>query len=67
MIKIFEDYGVEIFAEGEKRYIRFDDGEIVSHFATIEVSHEDAVFAQKSDQDAYNVVIKYQNIEMGLI
>jgi hypothetical protein len=65
--KIFEDYGIEIFADGDKRHIRYDDGGIVAHFNVIEVSEEDALLAQQSDEDAYNVIIKYQNIEMGLL
>lgn len=67
MKKIFEDFGIEVYTDGEKKYIRYDDGEIAAHYTIVEVSDNDAIQAQLSDKDAYNVIIKYQNIEMGLL
>ena len=64
MYKIFEDFGIQIFSENGKYFIEFDSGELVSKMVEIEVSKEDAEKAQESEQSAYEVIIKYQNIEM---
>ena len=58
MQKLFEDYGIEIFAEDGKYYIRFEAGEMLLRYETIEVSEEDAMRAQKSENDAYRVLIE---------
>ena len=60
MQKIFEDYGIEIFTEDGKYYIRCEAGEMVIRYVTIEVSEEDAIRAQKSENDAYHVLIEHK-------
>lgn len=62
MQKIFEDYGIEIITKNGKYYIKYDAGEIVENIDEIEVSEEDANRAQRSEEDAYNVILEYQNI-----
>ena len=62
MKKIFEDYGIEILTKDDKYYIRYDTGEIVGRIDEIEVSEEDSIRAQKSEEDAYHVILKYQNL-----
>lgn len=60
MKTIFKDYGIEILIENNQYYIEYDAGEIAQKFVTIKVSEEDANIAQKSSNDAYNVILKYQ-------
>lgn len=59
MEKIFSDFGIEIYSQGQKHYIQYDAGEIVQKIVTIEVSKDDAEKAQKSSEDAYHVIIQY--------
>ena len=60
MEKIFSGYGIEIFINGGKYFLRYDSGEIVSKLIEIEISEEDAKRAQLSENDAYWVIIEYQ-------
>lgn len=62
MIKIFEDYGIIIMQNNEKYYIQYDAGELVDKIDTIEVSKEDAEKAQLGEEDAYIVILQYQNL-----
>ena len=61
MQSIFFDYGIEILTNGLRYFIRYDDGEIVEHFNEVEVSQTDAMIAQKGPQEAYKIILKYQN------
>ena len=58
--KIFEDYGIEVLIENGKYLIKYYAGEIVEHVDVVEVSKEDAMRAQNSEDDAYQVILKYQ-------
>ena len=58
MRTIFEDYGITVLQEGDKFFIRYDSGEIVSKIDMIEVSKEDAIAAQRGEEDAYHVIIR---------
>ena len=49
MQRIFQRYGIEILTEDGKYYISYDAGGIVIRYVTIEVSEEDAIRAQKSE------------------
>lgn len=60
MKTIFKDYGIEIFIKNNQYFIEYDAGEIAQKFVTIKVSEEDANIAQRSSNDAYNVILKYQ-------
>lgn len=60
MKKIFEEYGIEILTENRKYYVKYDVGEIVEQFDTIEISESDAMRAQLSEKDAYNVILENQ-------
>ena len=57
----FNDYGIELSVRDGRYFIRYDAGEIVDKIEEIEVSEEDARRAQISENDAYNVILKYQN------
>lgn len=63
MERIFFNYGIEICKENEKFFLIFDDGEIVAHFANIEISKEHAEQAMKGPNEASAVILYYQQIE----
>lgn len=60
---IFNEFGIEISFKNEKYYLTFDEGEIAVKMVTIEISEEDAKRAQRSSNDAYQVILKYQNMK----
>jgi len=60
MDRIYEGFGIEIFADGEKRYLKYDAGHFNIVYKTIEISLEDALIAQQSEKDAYNIIVKYK-------
>ena len=41
--------------------IKYNSGDLVDSIQEVKVSEADSHKAQKSDQDAYDVIIKYQN------
>ena len=62
---IFNDYGIQIIKDRDKYYIQYEYGEIATRMETIEISEEDAENAKVSPNEAYRIVIKYQNSMMG--
>jgi propanediol utilization protein len=58
---IFSDYGIDIFERNGKKYIRYDAGELVVQMREIQITEEEAVKAQISAKDAYNVIIACEN------
>lgn len=62
---IFKDYGIQIIKSRDKYYIQYESGEIATRTETIEISKEDAENAKVSPNEAYKIVIKYQNSMMG--
>lgn len=64
---IFENYWMRISRTRDKYNIKYNSGDLMDSVREIEVSEEDALLAKQSDKDANSVIIKYQNIEMGLI
>ena len=62
MKKIYEDYGIIIMQGDNKYYIQYDAGELVDKIDIIEVSKEDAEKAQIGEEEAYSVILQYQNL-----
>ena len=58
--RIFCDYGIEIFKRDGHFFIKYDAGEIVGRFEEVEVSEQEARKAQKSESDAYRVLLKHE-------
>jgi hypothetical protein len=58
---VFSEYGIEIIERDCKNFIRFDEGEIASKFVEYEITDADAMRAQINEDEAYAVIIKYQN------
>jgi hypothetical protein len=61
--KIFSDYGIEVFKKEGNYYLELDCGEIAVIIDRIPVSKEEAERAMRSSDDAYNVIINFQNSE----
>lgn len=63
MDKIYEDYGIEIFKNDEKYFLRYDAGEIVAQLKDIEISGVEAreIQEQKSEKELYDYMIKNLN------
>ncbi len=63
MDKIYEDYGIEIFKNDVKYFLRYDAGEIVAQLKDIEISGVEAreIQEQKSEKELYDYMIKNLN------
>ena len=57
---VFADFGIEIVERSGKLYIVVDSGRIAGRMEEIEITKEEAAKAQKSEQDAYEVLIARQ-------
>lgn len=55
--KIFSGFGVEIFQRGGRFFIQYDAGEIAVQMREQEVTEEEATRAQRSEKDAYEVIL----------
>jgi len=60
---IFSDYGIEVSVENGKYFMNFDEGGLVPKFRTIEITLEEVEKAKLSSNDAYEVIIAFQNRE----
>jgi hypothetical protein len=58
--QIFADWGIEIIERDGRIFARYDSGEIVVQFREDEITAEEALKAQKSEQDAYEVLLACQ-------
>ena len=54
----FSGHGIEIIERGDKLFVRTDSGEIVGYPVEIEITHNEAEIMQKSEQDAYQVLLR---------
>jgi hypothetical protein len=57
---IFSDFGIEIIKRDERFFIRYDAGEIVVQLREDEISADEAAKAQRSEEDAYEVLLACQ-------
>lgn len=55
--KVFSGYGVDILFRDGKYFIRYDAGGIAVKMREDEISHEEAVKAQQSERDAYEIIL----------
>lgn len=56
MKKVFAGYGLEIFVNNGKYYLRADFGEIVDRIRDVEITNEEAEKIQRSSKDANEVM-----------
>ena len=65
--RIFCDYGIEIFKRDGRYFIKYDAGEIVGRFVEVEVTEQQALKAQKSESDAYHVLLEHETAAPKII
>ncbi|MDY8021988.1 hypothetical protein [Paenibacillus polymyxa] len=58
---LFANYGINIVRRDGRIFIIFDAGRIVVQMIEIEITEEESLKAQKSERDAYELIIKLQN------
>jgi hypothetical protein len=58
---IFTGYAIEIFKRHGKFFVRYDAGGVVVNIVEKEITEEEAIKAQKSEQDAYEMLIEREN------
>ena len=57
---IFQNDWMQILQDNSKYIIQYNSGDLINSIREVEVSKADAEKAQTSDQNAYEVIIKYQ-------
>lgn len=57
----FNHSGIIIVERGEKLYLQFDAGHFNIKYVECEITEEEATKAQKSEKDAYEVIIALEN------
>ena len=55
---IFEDFGIEILMRGGQLFAKYDAGELVTEMMELEITEYEAEKAQKSERDAYEVLLE---------
>lgn len=60
---VFSGYGIEILKRGGRYFVRYDAGEIVIQPREDEITEEQALRAQRSEEDAYEVILNCQNMK----
>ncbi len=60
---VYKNDWMQIIKKGEQYIIQYNSGDLINSIREIEVSKDDALKAQKSEQNAYEVILKYQNLE----
>jgi hypothetical protein len=58
---VYSGNGVEIFRHGAKLYVRYDEGHFVPEMREGEITAQEALRAQESEQGAYEVLVAVQN------
>lgn len=54
---VFSGFGIEIIKKEGKFFVKYDSGEIVSKVIEKEITEEEAIKAQKSEKDAYEMLL----------
>ena len=57
---VFQKDWIKIFRSADKYIIQYNSGDLINSIGEIEVSEADAKKAQINDQNAYEVIVKYQ-------
>ena len=63
MEMVYKNDWMQIIKKGEQNIIQYNSGDLINSIREIKVSKDDALKAQKSEQNAYEVILKYQNLE----
>ena len=54
---IFSGFGIEIIKREGRFFVKYDSGEIVSNVIEKEITEDEAIKAQKSEKDAYEMLL----------
>jgi hypothetical protein len=57
---IFSGFGVEVIERNGRFFVRYDAGEIATQIREDEISKEEAAKVQRSEEDAYEVLLACQ-------
>ena len=60
---VYKNDWMQITKKGEQYIIQYNSGDLINSIREIKVSKADALEAQKNEQSAYEVILKYQNLE----
>jgi len=60
---IFTGYGIDIVKKDDGYYIRYDDGTVAMFEKESKITFDEATKAQKSENDAYEVIMATQSRE----
>jgi len=60
---LFENDWMKIIKQDDNYIIQYNSGDLIDSTQEIIVSETDAIKAQESSHSAYEVVIKYQNMQ----
>lgn len=60
---VYKNDWMQIIKKDEQYIIQYNSGDLINSIREIKVSKDDALKAQKSEQNAYEVILKYQNLE----
>ncbi|HBF38811.1 MAG TPA: hypothetical protein DDW50_16020 [Firmicutes bacterium] len=58
---IFENSWLELLKRDGKYFLRFDAGELAVQMQELEITPEEAAKVRKNPDDAYPIILKYQN------
>lgn len=63
---LFSNDWMQILKDEKNYFIQYNSGDHINSIRKVTVSKAEAEAAQHSEKDAESIIIKYQNIEMGL-
>ncbi|MBW1254540.1 hypothetical protein QNH99_09185 [Pantoea allii] len=63
---IFTGYGIDIIKRNDDYYVRYDDGTVAMFEKESKITFVEALKAQRSERDAYEVIIATQSREGGV-
>lgn len=56
---LFSGFGVQVFGANDRLWVRYDAGELVDEWVEVEVSAEEFHKLQRSESDAYEVLLAH--------
>lgn len=62
---VFIGFGIEIIRRNGRLFIRYDSGELVSKILEDEITETEMSKAQKSERDAYEVLLECERRRMN--
>lgn len=57
---LFEIFGCEVFKEGNRYFVKYDNGRAASRYEFLEITKEEVSRFSLSEEDAYKVLLSAQ-------